>query len=250
MSTLTEFHDQFLSALLDPDALHAVSYGPGLSVYQNTVMKGLVDVLRANYPTVECLTGEEWFQAAALSYARTHLPQQAPLALYGTGFSGFLSQSPAIDAVPYLAGVANIDRCWTETHFAADASDLKATQLADLPAETLSGMQLVLHPATRICSVGHSAFTIWLNNRPPATPPHELEIADEPEYLMLTRVQDEVRASRLEQVEYQFIELLGKGATLGEVALALLESDAQLDVAAMLARAIGAGAFKAAVTSS
>ena len=250
MSTLTDFQDRFLSALLDPNAQHAASYGSGLSVYQNTVMKGLVDVLRANYPTVERLAGEEWFQAAALSYVRNHLPQQAPLALYGAEFSGFIRASSTLEGGPCLADVAHIDRCWTEAYFAADAPDLQAVQLADLPAETLSAMQLALHPATRICSVEHSAFTIWLNNRPPATPPDELEIADVPEYLLLTRVQNEVRATRLEQADHQFIEMLGRGTTLGEAALALLQGDAMLDLAAMLARAIGAGAFKAVVTRS
>jgi hypothetical protein len=49
MSALREFQHSFAGALLDSHAAHA-PFGAGFSVYRNTVMKGLLDVLRANFP--------------------------------------------------------------------------------------------------------------------------------------------------------------------------------------------------------
>jgi Putative DNA-binding domain len=38
---------------------------PALAVYQNTVSLGALDALRANYPSVLTLVGDEWFNTAA-----------------------------------------------------------------------------------------------------------------------------------------------------------------------------------------
>ena len=45
---------------------------PGFAVYRNTVLKGCIDALQANYPTVARLVGDEWFRAAAGRYVRAH----------------------------------------------------------------------------------------------------------------------------------------------------------------------------------
>jgi hypothetical protein len=206
-------------------------------------MKGLVDVLRANYPTVERLVGDEWFQSAALAYARGNLPQQAPLALYGADFAEFMQQSPVSNELPYLAAVARIDRYWTEAHFAADAPALRAAQLALVAAMELPAMQLRLHPATRLACVPHSAFSIWQHNRPPATPPVELLITEVTEYVLITRAQGEVMVAQIEFADHAFLTQLQAGATLGAAALAVLEQQSTADIAAILARAIAAGVF-------
>ena len=52
--SLTDFQDLFVEALYNPEAdtLTLLTDQPGFSVYRNTVMKGAVDALLANFPTV------------------------------------------------------------------------------------------------------------------------------------------------------------------------------------------------------
>jgi hypothetical protein len=49
---------------VDPN--HAADAAARFKVYRNTVLKGCVDALAANFPTVLRLVGEDWFRAAAL----------------------------------------------------------------------------------------------------------------------------------------------------------------------------------------
>ena len=82
--SLGAFQDAFVAALTGaPDSaageVAALVGQPGFAVYRNTLAKGCVDALRANFPTVERLVGEEWFAAAATLYARQMPPRSGPL---------------------------------------------------------------------------------------------------------------------------------------------------------------------------
>ena len=99
---------------------------PGFAVYRNTVLKGCIDALPANYPAVLRLVGEEWFRAAAAIYVREHLPRQPMLFDYGEGLAGFWPSSNRRRELPYLAAVAQLDRLWSEAHFAPDEAPLDA----------------------------------------------------------------------------------------------------------------------------
>lgn len=79
---LADFQRDFARALLseDPEALdagplRALFAQPGFAVYRNTVASGCVDALRAAYPTVRALVGDEAFAVAALAFSRTHPPR-------------------------------------------------------------------------------------------------------------------------------------------------------------------------------
>jgi Putative DNA-binding domain len=83
---LTRFQDSFAQALIASDPavttdlepeIAALVRQPGFAIYRNTVMKGCIDALQANYPSIARLVGAEWFRAAAAIYARAHLPAQA-----------------------------------------------------------------------------------------------------------------------------------------------------------------------------
>ena len=88
---LTSFQDAFAHALREPDAARAdvaaIMTQPAFAVYRNTVMKGCIDALQANYPAVARLVGEEWFRAAAAIHVREALPADPALLRYGANFS-------------------------------------------------------------------------------------------------------------------------------------------------------------------
>ena len=174
MSELGEFQKAFSRALLDEPG--SVELGAGLNVHRNTVLKGLIDALEANYPTVARLVGREWFRACAAEYARRQPPRSAALVLYGETFSSFLSQFEPAAELPYLPEVARIDRLWIEAHTAADE-------------------------VTRFGWFEHSAVAIWIHQRS-ADPQSELEVDDTAEGIVLTRPVGAVEYQRLDRAEY------------------------------------------------
>jgi hypothetical protein len=239
---LASFQGAFARALTDPRSPSARGWSPGLAVHQNTILKGLIDALAANFPTVEELVGREWFAACAAEYVRLHPPRSAVLALYGKEFPAFLAQFAPARALAYLAEVARIDRLWTESHFAPDASALPADALAALSAVGLFESRVALHPATRFGWFRDSAVTIWRYHRS-AHRSGELELEGQPEGAALVRPHGSVEYVALDKAGFAFLDQLRGGATLGAAATAALEIDRTTNLAARLAQFVAAGIF-------
>ncbi|TFW17442.1 HvfC/BufC N-terminal domain-containing protein, partial [Duganella callida] len=125
---LAAYQDDFIAAVYGAaplsGVLAAIAAQPGFAVYRNTILKGCADNLAANFPTVLRLVGEPWFHAAALDYARAAPPVEVSLIDYGHDFPAFLAALAPAAELPYLAGVAQLDRLWLAAHTAADAPTL------------------------------------------------------------------------------------------------------------------------------
>ncbi len=148
----------------------------GLSVHRNTVYKALTDALRANYPTVEQLVGEESFAASAYAFLATDLPEEPCLSAFGATYPDFLAVFPAAEELPYLPGVARLDRFWTEAHIAADEDVLSPQALAGVQPNSLFDLKLRLHPSARLGWFAEPAPSIWRLNRPPASAPESFDV--------------------------------------------------------------------------
>jgi len=111
---LARFQDDFAHALLAPAGrlvttippeMAALAAQPAFAVYRNTVMKGCIDALQANFPAVTRLVGEEWLRAAAAIHVRDALPADPTLLRYGAAFADFLARfEPAAAQRPYATG--------------------------------------------------------------------------------------------------------------------------------------------------
>lgn len=248
MSSLAAFQDAFAAALRDGRPPHG--YGdpaqlePGMAVYRNTVFKGLLDALRANFPTVERLVGGEWFSAAAHAYLDVDWARGPSLMTFGEGFPDFLATFPPAEALSYLPGVARLDRFWIESHAAADAPVLAASALADLPPERLFELTLRLHPTARLGWFTEPAPTIWRLNRPPGPAPDEAQVDWRAEGALVARPWGEVVAVVLDAAGFAFLEACRRGEPLGGAATAALTADPQADLSRHIAAFIDFGAFE------
>lgn len=247
---LSHFQEGLANALLPQSTPHAEAPGwlaalqaqPGFAVYRNTVHKGCIDALLANYPTVGCMVGEDWLRAAAAVFVQEQPPSDARLMAYGEGFAHFLqSFAPAAD-LPYLPGVAHLDRCWTESHLAADAPALDAGWLAAQAPDALAGMHLVPHPAARWAwSEDHPACTLWQRQRN-----GEAMDADLPwqgDGALLTRPAGGVQWMPLQRAGMDFLNACAAGQTLAQAAEGALAADPGADLGALLVQLLQAGAL-------
>jgi len=206
--TLEQFQERFAGALMapqpEPDAL---TRQPGFAVYRNTVMKGCIDALQANYPAVARLVGEKWFRAAAAVYVRAHLPSSPSLLHYGERFAAFLAGFEPAAGLPYLPGVARLDRFWTEAHVASDA-----------PARGLRP-----HASARWAWFdAQPVFTIWQRNRAPG-PLDESDLDWRGEGALVFRTRDAVEWLPLDERGCALLDARAAGAKLAdEAALAPL----------------------------
>ena len=94
-----------------------------LRVYRNGFLRACIDALRANYPSVERLVGEERFPALARPWVDAHPPRDATLVEYGDGFAQYIADARATHGLDWLGSFAALDRAWTEVHFAEDDTE-------------------------------------------------------------------------------------------------------------------------------
>lgn len=235
-ASLGQFQDGFARALLDPER----SAPPAFAVYRNTVLKGCIDALQANYPAVARLVGEEWFRAAAAVYVRGHLPQSPMLVEYGAEFPEFLARFEPAAELPYLPAVARLDRFWTESHVACDGEPMPAGTLAALDPERLGALRLRPHAAARWAWFTLPAPTIWSRNRNEAAiAANQPDIAWRAEGMLIVRPGDAVRWIGLDEAGCAFMDACAAGATLLEAAARVPAGN----VAGLLASLLESGAF-------
>jgi hypothetical protein len=246
---LEGFQDGFARALLAEDAaalapaVARLAAQPGFAVYRNTVIKGCIDALQANYPSVVRLVGEEWFRAAAAVYVRAHLPRHPTLADYGADFTPFLAAFPPAAGLPYLPGVARLDRFWTEAHVARDETPVEAAAVARLSPDELARTVLRPHASARWAWFdAQPTATIWRRNRYPEGA-EESELEWRGEGVLIVRPRAAVEHVALDAAACAFLDACAAGRTLGEAAAAALAVHGDADLAGLMKQLLEAGAF-------
>ncbi len=247
--TLGGFQDDFIAALYGrktEDALVApLVQQPGFAIYRNTVIKGCIDALAANFPCVARLVGSAWFHDAAAIYVRRSPPTDARLLTYGDTFADFIGDFVLAGQLPYLAGVARLDRLWIETHVAADEPGLDPTVLAGLtPAELAN---VVLHPRAAVRWIwfdSQPVYTIWRTNREGFGVPDIQTWSGEG--ALLLRMLGGVAWRSLNAGGCAFLGACAAGLPLGEAATRALEVEPATNLAALLSDLLTAGVFGSA----
>jgi len=245
---LGRFQDDFILAVhggeVHDGPVAALLRQPGFAVYRNTIMKGCIDALQANYPRIERLVGTEWFRAAAAVYVDRSPPVDSRLLGYGHDFADFIDDFEPAKKLPYLANVARLDRLWTEAHIAADEPSLDAALVASLPAHKLENIVLRPQAATRwIWFPDQPAYTIWRVNREQAPMPDELAWTGEG--ALLVRVDGVVQWQALDAGACVLLDACARGVSLEHAVTCALDVYPGTDVGPMLSGLLSAGAFSA-----
>jgi hypothetical protein len=246
--SLLEFQEAFAHALHDGETsdstVAALTAQPGFSVYRNTVKKGCVDALIANYPAVVRLVGDEWFRAAAAVFVRHYPPQRPMLVNYGEAFPGFLATFEPAAELPYLSDVARLDRFWTEAHIAADQAPITAQAIASREPDAL--MQTVLRPlpsARWRWFADQPIFSLWRCNRDGSDADTLRTLAWRGEGALLVRPYGAVEAVELSLGGCAFVDACAAGAQLSQAGRAALDAERGVDLSTLIARLLNAGAL-------
>jgi len=231
---LLEFQRDFAAAIGEPAT-------GALRVYRNTVLSGCVDALRANYPVVAQILGDDMFDAVAAEHAGQCPPRSPVLALYGARFPDWLEQQPWFRQLPYLSDVARVERLHLETLFAADAEPLGMNWLKG--REDWNALRLELHPATRFSWLTAPAMSIWLAHR--ADTGVKLDLEWTAEGILLTRPRLEVQPARLDRAGHRFLFGIRLGESVAAAAIATAGLYPETDIGSLFTSLVNAGAFAA-----
>lgn len=234
MSDLAQFQQAFAAAVLSEGQPDHPFRSHAFAVYRNTSARGVVEALRASFPTVDALLGADMFTEVALDFRREMPPAGPVLSDYGAGFPAFLAQQPWTSELPYLADVAKLDWLWLECFLAAGAD---ASPAAAGPCP-----RIMLHPAARFVWLPTPALSIWQAHRDP----HGFD-EFEPEWCeegaLFTRPSLQVQAQPLDRPCHYLLLLAACSARIDECAAAVAETYPQSNVPDLIQRCVTAGAL-------
>jgi hypothetical protein len=131
-----------------------------LDTYRNTFLGTLTTALRLAFPAIHRLVGAEFFDSAARLFIAVEPPRSAWLDDYGAGFPEFLAGfAPA--SLPYLPGVARLERAVNRALHAPDAKPLDLSRLAEIDPTDHGRITFAPHPSVSLVRAEHPVDAIW-----------------------------------------------------------------------------------------
>ncbi len=236
MPDLATFQLGFAKALMSDGQPDPAFLRLAFAVYRNTSARGTVEALRAAFPTVDMLVGEEMFSAVAIDYRRERPPVSPVLSEYGADFPAYLARQPWTCELPYVADVARLDRLWLESFLAADHAPSPRAAVRDEPA------RLMLHPATRFAWLETPAMTIWQAHRDPDGLT-DLEPEWQPEGALFTRRGHQVRAEPISPACHRLLLTCATPSRVVDCVTAVAAAFPEADVPELLGRCVASGAL-------
>ncbi len=245
---LRAFQDAFMQALQTSATGHStvavLAAQPGFSVYRNTVAKGCVDALLANYPAVARLVGDDWFRAAAAVFVRQSPPRCPMLVSYGDAFPGFLATFEPAAELTYLSDVALLDRFWIEAHVACDRVPVAAAEIGQCDPHLLARTVLRPHPSARWkWFTDQPIYSLWRCNREDSNTDALGTLVWSGEGALLVRPYADVETFELSAGGCAFLDACAAGANLTDAGFAALGAEHDIDLSALIAQLLRAGAF-------
>jgi hypothetical protein len=138
---------------------------PRLSIYRNAYRSRLVAALRANFPVLHRVLGDDAFADLALAFLAEHPSRDPSIRWFGHALPDWLEAriAEADPRVPHasLADLARMEWAVGTSFDAADAAPLRVDDLAALAPEDWPDLRFAAHPALRLVPLRWSVEPLW-----------------------------------------------------------------------------------------
>lgn len=242
-STVRTLHDrqrEFAAAILDstrpvPRGIVGPDHEPDakrFSVYRNNVVAGLVATLKAAFPAVHRIVGDDFFAAMARVYVTLEPPTSPVMLDYGATFADFIGTFAPARSVPYLRDVARLERAWVEAYHATEAAPIDPAELAAIRSASLPQISLTLHPSTRVVQSSFPVVSLWQMNIEGTMPtaPVAPGFSREGEDALVIRAAADVEVRTLPRGAAAFTLSLMTGATVAHASALALDDDPRFNL--------------------
>lgn len=230
------------NATLDTQALlcgDAPRRAAGMAAYRRNHDAALCAALRAAYPLVCAIVGDDFFDTAARHYDDAYPGACGDLHLRGAHVAAFLRAYAPAAALPYLPDVAALDWALHCADSAADATPLSAAQFAAQLQHSPAHLRLRLQPAAALLRSAFPLYDIWRFHQPggDGQPPDWAQA----QCVLVWRPQWQPQVRALHAAEAAALDVALAGGTLEAALAAALGVDGSTDLQAMLTRWLAGG---------
>ena len=211
-----------------------------LGIYRGNLLAGWRRALADSHPVLRALVGADFFDALAAVYGRARPSQDPDLQRFGAGLAGFLADfAPSAD-LPYLPDMARLEWLVHEAHHAPDAAPLPhpSLALAGLDSDAFEAAGAVLHPSLRLYASGWATPALWRAHQPQGPDFPDALACDS--RALVWRTPRGIVLRDIGAAEHAALARLMAGESFGAALDAAFALDGDFDVAAHLARWLGA----------
>ena len=253
MPTLHELESAVLRAILDGDASQGAALLRGdetaaarrLALHANNARTNFMDSLRASFPAVRRLVGDDYFDQCADAFRARHPSRRGDLQFTGSDFAPFMAQRHAGSGHFYLGDVARFEWLYQEALIAADHAPLDPRRLAALTPQQTPNLRFRLHPAARLFASLFPVLDIWNANVAHAAEPPLIDLGAGADRVLIARTGGRVGFQRLSAGEHRFLDAIARhepfaGAIEAAAGAALAADEAPCDAATALRRFVPA----------
>jgi hypothetical protein len=218
---------QFAQALqnpaLPPPQLFAdCDLSARFAVYRNNSAVAAISALKAQFPNVALLVGDEAFAGLARLFVQKFPPRSPVLGEYGAAFPAFLETFPGISQTPYLADSARLDWACLIARRAPEATPRGAARLLELDPARIGEQLARLHPSLTLVASNWPILAI--------AQAHETPVREwRGETVLVLRPWDELVSKPCPPGAAVFLRACLEGKNLGEAALLAGGSDETFD---------------------
>jgi hypothetical protein len=213
---------------LGPETLAAIIAGDAradavarLDVYANMYFFRILDALRADYPKLVAVLGDDVFHNLATDYLQAHPSRHPSLRFVGAALPGFLARHAFAEERPWVADLAALEWARADVFDRVDEAPLSREALATLAPEAFATLPLKTIAASALVPTMFAVEDPWraLENGEEPTPPAR---ADGTHAIVVWRRGVVVQHRAVTGPERRVLDLVRAGTTFGALCAALV----------------------------
>lgn len=248
----------FASALLDHKVEHALlpvfqgkveARQPRLALYRGNLSATWSKTLRAAYPVLHALVGNEFFDGMARQYGKLTPSSSGDLNCMGEQLAGFLAVFEPAKDYPYFPEMARLEWACHQAYFAGNRPLLAPTDLARLAPPVLEQTMFAMHPGFQLFRSDWAVAELWLAHQSDSDHDFPAQMACV-NHAMVVRPHWKSHIVLLVPAAYAGLRVLHSGGTFGQALDAAFDVDPDFDVGFHLQHWLQHGVFSALEAAS
>ncbi len=221
-----------------------------IKVYHNNVIGSLSEALRATFPIVEKIVGDDFMKMMTSEFVFDNPPQNASLYQYGQEFDNFIKSYEPAKSLPYLPDIARFEWAINQSYYATNDKALRADELSQIPSEKLEDIKLPLRKSANLFESDYPILQIrdfCLSDGEGQSPDMNKGYNIK---LLIIRPNLEVNIAPLKNEEFLMLKQLGELASLGKAVENTLDQYPNFDFSSFLQKHIELETFASKKTKS
>jgi hypothetical protein len=210
-----------------------------LKIYRNGAIKACMDVLIANFPSLNLYLGKEVFKQLGRQYILQHWPQDSRLSTYGEDLAEFIG-SVADEYLIYGSDLAKLDRAWLDALFASNEPSLSSADIAGLVSqdEASDSRTVRLASSVRLIRLDYQCLQSWIGLK---FEKDDLIDEQSSKVIMMWRLEQSVHYRQLDEFEESFINAIFQTGSIMIAAETAIAANPSRDISTLFAGLLSAG---------